>query len=310
MIQQKRQQSNKERHIKRCAKSATSHHEAPSFIKLRPGVFVTISFLFVWMVVSLSKYKNLNREGACLSLVVPATSHAATTYFASLLKHMQATNTFLPDEIILVSPILPKNLPREISYHRLRHIYSREGSNAAENRNLGGSKAKCNLITFFDVDDLPHPDRFVVIWSLFRKHDELEAILFPFERAQVPKHFFKRVKYLDSKPICRPFAGSRCNSSSEYTSSDLHRACYLEHWNQSSSVPNVLCCREHSELMLANGWLSIKKSVFNRFKYNTTLSVAEDGELNARLIHAGIQLYSWDFKLGLYNIDHLPIKIE
>lgn len=215
--------------------------------------------------------------------------------------------SFLPNEIIIVSPVPPR-LDNKV--RNLRHVKGKHSFSASQNRNLGAKHARCRYLTFFDADDVPHPQRFQAIVSIFMSELSPDAILFPFETPSGLPHVFKFIQtsLYKQDPECKTIKGSSCWPP--YSSRELYDACYHEHWNGSEASPHILCCKNGYNDMFANGWLSIRKNIFMKLLYNESLTIAEDGELNARIIHAGHKLFGWDVPLGLYNIGHEPVSYE
>jgi len=60
--------------------------------------------------------------------------------------------------------------PRDYSFHLLI-IVTHEKKNAAENRNIAASHLTTDIISFFDADDIMHPQRLLFIYECFVKYD-------------------------------------------------------------------------------------------------------------------------------------------
>ncbi|KAI8112069.1 hypothetical protein M9434_003393 [Picochlorum sp. BPE23] len=204
--------------------------------------------------------------------------------------------TWLPAEILLVSAgnRISSDLPQ------FRHIVADQIHNAAANRNIGGQEARCKYITFFDVDDVPHPARFENIELLIRRFTNVDALLFPFQFLQEGINIWEEQAAANQEPSCISMKGAHCNDPL-YRSRKLYEMCYLEHWLENREPPFVLCCKDDYFTIAANGWLTVRKELFMELQYNSSMRIAEDGDLNARIIHSGGNLMIWDMKLGLYN---------
>eukprot|EP00890_Picochlorum_soloecismus_P003928 jgi/Picsp_1/4536/NSC_06757-R1_hypothetical protein [Cryptosporidium muris RN66] len=214
---------------------------------------------------------------------------------------LKSVSRFTPDEVIFVVSGSPYE---KIVGGRFKIVYRMGEGNPARNRNTGGKLAKCPILSFFDIDDIPHPDRFGIVMHIFREYPTIDALLFPFDTGEFQSsEFFDR--FIKSRVIVEPeklrcFVMKSCNSSGVGTT--LYQSCYREHIR---GGPNYeLCCRQDYSIIAANGWLSVKTKLFLRFLYNETLDIAEDGELNSRMINAGHNLTIWDLKLGIYNAGH------
>lgn len=87
------------------------------------------------------------------------------------------TQTTKPDSVIVMcSSSLPEDIPASYRQYSFRlEIITREGRyNAAENRNEGIKRTKTDIVSFFDADDVMHPQRIEMI----RKCIEGSDILF------------------------------------------------------------------------------------------------------------------------------------
>lgn len=259
-----------------------------------------VSFmLHVMKIDAWPSHKSLDE--LCVSVIIPARYDVMRSYIRRMLVFLKTVSRYTPDEVIFVVSGSPHE---KIVGGRFKFVYHMGKGNPARNRNMGGKLAKCPILSFFDIDDIPHPDRFGIVMRIFREYPSIDALLFPFDTGEFQSsEFFDR--FIKSREIIDPekmrcFVMKSCNSSGVGTT--LYQSCYREHIR---GDPNYeLCCRQDYSRIAANGWLSVKTKLFLRFFYNEMLDIAEDGELNARMINAGHNLTIWDLKLGIYNAAH------
>lgn len=80
-----------------------------------------------------------------------------------------------PDNVIVIcSSSLPEDIPQYKYSFPLEIITRKDRYNAAENRNEGIKRMKTDIVSFFDADDVMHPQRIEVL----RKYMEGVDILF------------------------------------------------------------------------------------------------------------------------------------
>lgn len=100
-----------------------------------------------------------------VSVVVPcAASHVGL--LADLVRAIE-TQTRPPQELVIV--VSGSTPPPKLRSDRLALslAYSPRSRNAAQNRNRGSATATGSIVVFQDADDLPHPQRFEIIASIF-----------------------------------------------------------------------------------------------------------------------------------------------
>lgn len=75
-------------------------------------------------------------------------------------------------------------------------IYHKERLNAAQNRNIAAAQLDTDIISFFDADDIMHPQRIEAISGAFERYDDCKIVLHSF-LTSYNKSFetFETIKY-------------------------------------------------------------------------------------------------------------------
>ena len=88
--------------------------------------------------------------------------------------------TRLPDEVVVSCSSTTLG---EVTYRRdmfrfpFRILIHSERKNAAQNRNYAASQLSTDVVSFFDADDIMHPQRIAVIADTFEAHSNLQIFL-------------------------------------------------------------------------------------------------------------------------------------
>jgi hypothetical protein len=248
-----------------------------------------------------------------LTLIVPSTFEDYQCYSTRFFDILYNDIIDLPDQIILVVSQVPPHasprlhFPPPPSTLKSNNNNSSNTSNidiqilsfqskhtASQNRNIGAYVATGNVVTFFDIDDVPHPLRFQIIRHLFKKNPHVDAALFNYvngTHADSLKHTFKTIDIE--------------NLAQHYDILELKKA-YRQWWRAHPEVHpdyfELWCCRPVDKYM-ANGWGTYRRNVFLEFKYKEGLTRGEDTDLNARLIFDSSTRFTfWDLELGFYTM--------
>jgi glycosyltransferase involved in cell wall biosynthesis len=90
------------------------------------------------------------------------------------------TQVVLPDDVVVsCSSSTPEDIPYKAEDYRfpLRFITHTERLNAAQNRNCAASHLTTDLISFFDADDVMHPQRLQFIQQCFTMYPDTNIFL-------------------------------------------------------------------------------------------------------------------------------------
>jgi glycosyltransferase involved in cell wall biosynthesis len=89
------------------------------------------------------------------------------------------TQTRLPDQVVVsCSSSKPEDFIKKEYKFQLTILTTEERKNASQNRNIAASNLDTDIITFFDADDIMHPQRLEVIEYVFQ--DSIDVMLHSF----------------------------------------------------------------------------------------------------------------------------------
>lgn len=166
--------------------------------------------------------------------------------------------TVHPDEILISCSGLPEGFK-----YKLNHIYiknkqvpihtinSPQIHNQACARNAGASASSCTYITFFDTDDVPHPQKIEITKKYINGYDFLVHNFFEIPKKTLRENF-KNINFRNYKI-----------SSIDYCDDlDLNRSC---------SNISVMCekYKNPDGSGLHHSHATFKTSIFNNIQFNT-----------------------------------------
>jgi hypothetical protein len=240
-----------------------------------------------------------------LTLIVPSTFQDFQCYSSRFFSILYNDILDPPEEIIIIVSQVPSHASPRLDYPppplklknkiNIKILSFQSQQSASQNRNIGAYIATGNVLTFFDIDDLPHPQRFQIIKKLFNDNPHVDAAVFNYvngTHADGAKHKFKHID-VENLPL-------------HYDIGKLKKA-YQQYWREHPEFhPNYFelwCCRPVDKYM-ANGWGTYRRHVFLEYKYKEGLKSGEDTDLNARLIfNKNVGFTFWeDLKLGFYEM--------
>lgn len=99
--------------------------------------------------------------------------HGHISALSALFRSIDA-QTRRPDQVVVsCSSTSPEDIPYDVGSYSfsLQIVTCREKKNAAQNRNTAASYLQTDIVTFFDADDLMHPQRIAAIHHGFSTHD-------------------------------------------------------------------------------------------------------------------------------------------
>lgn len=99
--------------------------------------------------------------------------HGHLPALSALFRSIEA-QTRLPDQVVVsCSSTSPEEVPYNMGSYSfsLQIVTCQEKRNAAQNRNIAASYLTTDIVTFFDADDIMHPQRIDAIWRGFVTYD-------------------------------------------------------------------------------------------------------------------------------------------
>lgn len=156
-----------------------------------------------------------------LTVVIPAIySDLSTNALSGTLASIRQ-QTHLPDEIIVrVSSCNETLQTREVKrLHsvvqpiRLRVLSTRDQQNPGQNRNVASAVATGDFVSFFDSDDVMHPERIHIIRKLFMRNPSLDIVIHCFATSKTQETWSKvnvlAISYVGKTVVCENERRSR-----------------------------------------------------------------------------------------------------
>ena len=210
-----------------------------------------------------------------LGIAIP-TYNKHISYLKDMLD-LISMSTVLPEQVSISASSFNGNEP-EISHYPFEVIFTptKESKNAAQNRNIAGSKLTTDIISFIDGDDLPHIKR-------------NEMILKYFETNTLPVvHDYFRESKRDLS----------------YTNKDVGELDYKVGIINSitKDAYHHPFPKNEKSISYHNAHLSLLNEDFKKFKYNEDKSVErrEDSIYNRQLVENGVFISYIKNKLSFY----------
>lgn len=181
------------------------------------------------------------------------------------------------DQILDESEHLKKALDIEILFS-----FSDEKMGAWLNRNIAAEKLNTDIISFFDGDDIPHPQRTEILKICFENNNDVDVIVhdYHYQESFINTSIFEEIQILKLK-----FYKNLINDSDN---------------NKQHPVFNEVFSCPVSTVTYHNAHVSIRKKLFEIVKYKN-LPYVEDSVFNAELIKAGYPLSYLNHKLSIYS---------
>jgi Glycosyl transferase family 2 len=204
-----------------------------------------------------------------ISLIIPTTPNHFK-YLKCVLSHY-LNGTVLPDEVIIsisnshqIDRVLIDSLKNDYENKFKRFILVENNYRVEEgpNRGKGSEYSKCDILTYHDSDDIPHPQRIEIIKHFFDNYDILHL-----------NHSYS----FDTK-----FTSINIDTIQTKTSDELYSKYFK---NLSSEIrPRKVYDDNGNSLPYGSGFgwaicggpTSIKKEVLNKVKWNQTMDVSYD----------------------------------
>lgn len=207
----------------------------------------------------------------------------------NLISYLNNSTSILPDcisiscssatkEIIEQSENIAKNSKIELIFS-----FSLDIQGAWFNRNVASSKLKTDIISFFDGDDIPHPQRTEILKACFEDNNDINAIVhdYYYQEGYLDLSVFNQIKLQDvnlEKNIIK----------------DVNENCLHPVFNGVFFSSPVFHKPYH------NAHVSIKKNILEKVKYKD-LPYVEDNTFNSDIIRSGYKISYISNKLSIYN---------
>lgn len=181
------------------------------------------------------------------------------------------------DQILYESEYLKKELNIEILFS-----FSDEKMGAWLNRNIAAEKLNTDIISFFDGDDIPHPQRIEILKYCFDNNKDINVIVhdYFYQEGLTNLLFFEKIQ-ISNLDLHK--------NSIDYVDESVPHPVY----NETFSRPRIYKPYHHAHV-------SIKKHIFNNIKYKN-LPYIEDSVFNSDIIKAGNPISYLNHKLSIYS---------
>ena len=196
-------------------------------------------------------------------------------YYLSIVLEQIKELTELPDEIVIASSGLSDNQLThppclEINDQKIPIIVVNTPNTQRPGwvRNTGGAVSNMDIVLFFDIDDIIHPQKLQWVRKIFNEY-ECDMLVHNY-----------------NLPPFQPFI--------MYEQLDR-----IEKINQVAS--NCVNLRTIHNEGITHGHVTIKRSILAHMKYNEGKSVGEDGEFCQQIFHNSYNIYYCYYPLIYYN---------
>lgn len=247
--------------------------------------------LFCIFILLILKYIVFLNSDMCISLIIPSNEKDFLRCYKNTF-HYFKNYIFAKEIIIVISSVTNiskiKNMFNNFTYKRKLILGIRKSKhNAASNKNYGFKLSKCEIISFFDIDDIMHEYRLPTILNVFRNDITTEVILHKFTQSCIELNKYTNITNYKIK---------RYNFSYDYIR--------LSYYNYNKSI---YCCKYIYEIKsekISNGWSSMRRYIFNNLYYNESLDSGEDSDFNGKIVLYGHNLTLLNMTLGYYKKDN------
>ena len=214
-----------------------------------------------------------------LGIGIPVEFHRHYMYIGYLLDLIEQSS-LLPTQVVfsISSCYYDGDLSITRDYPFVVKIFqTKEHKNTSENRNIAGSMLDTDIISFMDVDDLPHIDRNKILIKCFEDED-VNAVV----------HDYVRTMDRNDPFIYEPISSPKIYKNYIDTILPKHHC----------AVSNIENIPYHC------GHMTIRKTVFDKVKYIEDVRISggrEDSLYTMQLVDAGYPITFVYEKLSLYH---------
>lgn len=224
------------------------------------------------------KYKKMK-----LGYAIPCHGYEDKNLIIELLESI-SLSTVLPDEVsISFSGVEDIKDIKTNNYNFPIHVTHTSGNNSTgKNRNIAVEKLNTDIISFFDADDLVHPQRNEILLDAFT-NEEVKVLvhnLYIFQGGMSGPQIIKNL--VNNKN----FRHSRCKIGNEFYYIEKTNLLINYHDTIKPNVGQPENSKKH--LSYANGHVTLRKEIFEKYKYQD-VSRVEDTRYNLNLLKNGFK---------------------
>lgn len=166
-------------------------------------------------------------------------------------------------------------------------IYRKKNYNAASNRNIGYYKSHCNIITFFDIDDIMSIYRIDIIQKVFYENKYIDILFHPSTR---------KYKEMDKHNITQLYNRFIVTNQINEITKKCRNTFHLQN--------GIYKCDVSNGFFITNGWPTLKRKIMDKIKFNETLNSTEDLDFISRVVRSGYKVSIFKKPLGYYIKDN------
>lgn len=251
--------------------------------------------LYILFVFELAYNTLIYKNNICVSLIIPSTIEDFLRCSESFKKSVCNSIKYSYEIVLVISGIRNRNLNNYSNTLRIIKkctkqliiIYRKKKYNAASNRNMGYYKSHCNIITFFDIDDIMSIYRIDIIYKVFDKNKNIDVLFHPSTR------YYKEMDKINLSNLY-----SRYLIANKYN--EIKQKC-IKTFNFDNRIYR---CDVSNGFFITNGWPTIKRKIMDKIKFNDTLTATEDLDFISRVVRCGYKVSIFKMPLGYYIKDN------
>jgi glycosyltransferase involved in cell wall biosynthesis len=205
-----------------------------------------------------------------IGIAIPV-HHSHIKFLDRILEHIN-NSTILPNIVSISCSGINEEIKIKKYDFEIILTTNIDNKNASQNRNIAASKLDTDIISFIDCDDIPHPQR--------------------------NEYLLKCFEYCDS-PVVHDYVISGVLST-DLLKIKYDNLIYYENVISGLSPVEIAPVCSHRPVNYANGHVSVKKEMFNDYKFDETIAWGEDSYYNRKFVSDGIFLSYIENKLSNY----------
>lgn len=257
-------------------------------------LFILLFYLLfcnILLFILLESFATYRNDMYCISLIIPSTNNT-WNMCKKQIENMICKSIETPKEVIIVISNCVRNHKETYNTYckyKLYLYYRKNIKNAASNKNYGGELSKCNIISYFDSDDIMSSYRIKMLHNVMQYYSEYDIVLHMYTKnynsfkqstidlSNIPKYIYSNSSYLTS--LYKRIVKTR----------------NVRLWGCYNFIPRLY--------HISNGWITIRRELFEKEKFNEDISIqrAEDSEYNGRVISKGYRALYILLELGFYS---------
>ena len=194
-----------------------------------------------------------------------------------------------PDVVSISISEIDENQNPILPYYSfpIKLFYTKERQCEGKNRNIAASNIDTDIITFFDADDIMHPNRIEILGKHF-EDSHIDGFIHNHKQCASVQYRKKELKYISWEPITGKLYTDGFNTSKDFICGRV-----LSNYGDST-----------------NGHFSCKRTVWEDIQYQTNYGPGVDCEYIYNVFHKGYKLGYCPDKLSYYVRDDFPLEQE